>query len=145
MQQIKQCALSLFMLMLLSSQTHAASGFTPRLSYQTAYNDSATFIGNTVYLGVGMLDIQQAILSGFSLRYGWGDTGDKYNLSYMFGSAYMAFELGISQINQSPDSPPLFNGKHKGEAVELSVRYQVAQFILIRSEQQLTLEVGVGF
>jgi hypothetical protein len=120
----------------------------PRIMYVTPDYErnglAQSFLGNYWMLGMAFTGFAGG-LSGPSIRYGFGDTGKKLNVSYLVGNSTASWEAGISYIKQDVDATLLVNEKRKGYALELALRLNIASLIVVKTKTDTSIEVGIGF
>ena len=136
-----------FLALLLFAQTSHAIG--PRLIYvepASSLNDtSESLLGRYLYTGVIFADNNPAGFAGFSMKFGWGQTGKKYNISYMAGNKALSLEGGVSYITQDADAGLLINSERKGYAFEASLRLNAFSVIGVFAKENISFELGLGF
>jgi len=143
--------LSIFILMMLSSMAlvpNSQAEMLPRILYVTPDYDGKTrldsFLGDYWYLGVAFTGSTGGF-SGPSIRYGFGDTGDKVNISYLLGGPSMSLEAGISYIRQETNATLMVNDVGEGYAFEAALRFNIASVIVVATETDTAVEVAIGF
>ena len=120
----------------------------PRLMYVVPnYLESSSppsFMGE--YWNVGATWAVSATgLSGPSVKYGFGDTGEKLNLSYLMGSGQASMEVGVSYIKQKADATLLVNPEREGYLLEVGLRFNLWQVLWLSSKTDSSVELAVGF
>ncbi len=142
---VKKYALSFvfFSVLCLGAQSSYAIG--PRLIYVEPTNNSESLLGRYLYLGVIFADDNPSGFAGPSVKYGWGKTGRKLNVSFVTGTRQMSLEAGVSYIKQTTDARLFMNPEQKGYAFEASFRLNAVSIIGVFSKDTSTLEFGVGF
>tara|TARA_R110002072_G_scaffold90500_10_gene202537 strand:+ start:14456 stop:14932 length:477 start_codon:yes stop_codon:yes gene_type:complete len=116
-------------------------GWTPRYAYVTDDN----LIGKTHYLGVSYFKRQGAAYEGPTLRAGFGDRGEKVNLSYTSGFSFMSVDMGLSYIVPDKKIRGNFAESLEGLGLELGLRLWVVQLIAIHTEKTSYVELAYGF
>ncbi len=138
----------LFTLCLGTFVSNSQAQAMPRIMYVTPdYKGSAeplSFLGKYWYLGVAFVGAGQE-LSGPSIRYGFGDTGEKLNFSYFTGSSAMSLEVGVSYIRQDANATLWVNNSREGYALEGAFRYNLISVIAVATETDTTIELAIGF
>jgi hypothetical protein len=132
---------------LIVPQSHAE--LVPRIAYvvpsTNGNTDQANYMGKYWYLGVGFLDTSGGGLIGPSIRYGFGDTGKKLNISYLAGGQGLSLEGGISYFKQDANAVLLVDPSYKGFAFEASIRYGISSAIFTTTGTNSSVEFALGF
>ena len=143
---ILRCVGVLFAL-LLFTQTSYAMG--PRLIYvepSSSLSDSSeSLLGRYLYMGIIFADPNPGGFAGPSMKFAWGQTGKKYNLSYLAGSKSLSLEAGVSYITQDADAGLLINAKREGYAFEAAIRLNAISIIGVFGKDNSSFEIGLGF
>ena len=142
---VKKCAIGFVFLGMLCLGAKSSYAIGPRLIYVEPTNNSESLLGRYLYLGMIFANPNPAGFSGPSVKFGWGKTGKKLNLSFVTGTRTMSFEGGVSYIKQDDDAALFINPEHKGYAFEASFRLNAISIIGVFSKDTSTLEFGVGF
>jgi len=132
---------------LMVPQSHAE--MVPRIAYVIPATDGSTdqpnYMGKYWYLGIGFLDTSGGGLIGPSIRYGFGDTGKKLNISYLAGGDGLSLEGGISYFRQDTNAVLLVDPSYEGFAFEASIRYGISSAIFTTTGSSSTVEFALGF
>jgi hypothetical protein len=116
-------------------------GWTPR--YALLIDDN--LIGRTHYVGVSYFKRQGAAYEGPTLRVGFGENGEKINLSYTSGFSFMGVDVGLSYIIPDKNTRSNFAENLEGLGLELGLRLWVVQLIAIHTEKSSYVELAYGF
>ncbi|MDQ7058362.1 MAG: hypothetical protein Q9N62_07965 [Ghiorsea sp.] len=136
-------------MLLLGVTSKAYAELVPRIAYVIPSTDGTTdqpnYMGKYWYLGVGFLDTSGGGLIGPSIRYGFGDTGKKLNISYLAGGDGLSLEGGISYFRQDTNAVLLVDPSYEGFAFEASIRYGISSAIFTTTGSSSTVEFALGF
>jgi len=140
----------IFLSIFINTPTKAqAEGFDffPRLSVNASNNGSKRLIDNYIYIGtaIGKKVGVGGGLEGLSIKFGFGKTGKKANLSWFMGSGLFSYEAGVSYFQQDSNSTLLINPDGKGFALEGSIRFGILIMNGIVAKDASSLEFGLGF
>ena len=146
----KQLLVSMVMLLpMLGITSKSYAELVPRIAYVIPSTDGSTdqpnYMGKYWYLGVGFLDTSGGGLIGPSIRYGFGDTGKKLNISYLAGGNGLSLEGGISYFKQDANALLLVDPSYKGFAFEASIRYGISSAFFITTGTNSSVELALGF
>ena len=134
---------------LVGLRTWAYADVVPRITYVVPSTDGRvdlpSYLGKYWYLGVGILDTSGGGLIGPSVRYGFGDTGTKLNISYLAGGQSLSMEAGISYIWQDKQATLLVDPGYQGVALELTLRYGISNAILTTTGTNSSVSFALGF
>jgi len=137
------------LLMILGISSKSYAELVPRIAYVIPSTDGTTdqpnYMGKYWYLGVGFLNTSGGGLIGPSIRYGFGDTGKKINISYLAGGQGLSLEGGISYFKQDSNAVLLVDPSYKGFAFEASIRYGISSAIFTTTGSSSTVEFALGF
>ncbi len=147
---IRKLWVSLLMLLVILAMTSKSyAELVPRIAYVIPSTDGSTdqpnYMGKYWYLGVGFLDTSGGGLIGPSIRYGFGDTGKKLNISYLAGGQGLSLEGGISYFEQDTNAVLLVDPSYKGFAFEATLRYGISNAIFTTTGTNSSVEIGIGF
>ena len=142
---VKKCAISFVFLSMLCLNAKSSYAIGPRLIYVEPTNNSESLLGRYLYLGMIFAENNPAGFAGPSIKFGWGKTGKKLNVSFVTGTRAMSFEGGVSYIKQDDDAALFINTEHKGYAFEASFRLNAISIIGVFSKENTTVELGLGF
>jgi len=139
----------LFLCCSVLAATKSYAEMLPRLAYVVPATDGTTvedsFLGEYWYLGVGFFDSSGGGWTGPSVRYGFGDTGKKLNVSYLVGGGTLSLEGGVSYFRQDVDASLLIDPTYEGFAFEATLRYGISNAIFITTGDVTSFEIGLGF
>lgn len=139
----------LVLCMLLGVASKANAELVPRIAYvipaTNGSTDQPSYMGKYWYLGVGFLNTSGGGLIGPSIRYGFGKTGKKLNVSYLAGGKGLSLEGGISYLKQDANATLLVDSSLKGFAFEAALRYGISNVIFTTSGSNSSIEFGLGF
>lgn len=116
-------------------------GWTPRYAYVTDDN----LIGRMHYAGISYFKRQGAIHEGPTLRVGFGDRGEKVNLSFTSGFSFLSVDMGLSYLIPDQSNPRNFDQEIEGLGLEIGLRLWVVQLIGIHTEETSYVELAYGF
>lgn len=116
-------------------------GWTPRYAFVVDDN----MIGKTHYAGVSYFKRQGAAYEGPTLRVGFGDRGEKVNLSYSSGFSFMAVDVGLSYMVPDKIKRKDFSDGVEGLGLELGLRLWVVQLIAVHAEKTSYVSLAYGF
>jgi len=126
-------------------QIYDLEGWTPRYAYVVDDN----YIGRTHYAGISFFKRQGAAHEGPTLRVGFGKYGEKINLSYTSGFAFMGVDMGLSYLVLNKDNDrrgdESFAGFSEGLGLELGLRLWVVQVIALQLEKSSYVSLAYGF
>ena len=143
---ILRCLGFLFAIFLFAQTAHAIG---PRLIYvepASSLNEtSESLLGRYLYMGVIFADDNPGGFAGPSIKFARGQTGKKYNISYIAGNKALSLEGGVSYITQDADASLLINSERKGYAFEASMRLNAFSIIGVFAKENISFELGFGF
>ena len=142
---VKKYVLSFVFFSVLCLGAQASYAIGPRLIYVEPTNNSESLLGRYLYMGVIFAEPNPAGFAGPSIKFGWGKTGKKLNVSFVTGTRAMSFEGGVSYIKQDDDAALFINTEHKGYAFEASFRFNAISIIGVFSKENTIVELGLGF
>jgi len=116
-------------------------GWTPRYAFIRDDN----FLGRTHYTGVSFFKRDGAEYSGPTLRVGFGDHGERVNLSYTSGFSFMSVDMGFSYMFVNKGYRTEFKDPIEGIGAELGLRLWVIQIIARVSEETSYVSLAYGF
>jgi len=116
-------------------------GWTPR--YILVSDDN--LIGRTHYMGLSYFNRQGAAHEGPSLRVGFGERGEKINLSYSSGFSFMGVDMGLSYLILNKDNLRQHETEIEGFGLEIGLRLWVVQLIAIHMDETSYVSLGYGF
>ncbi|MFV1873588.1 MAG: hypothetical protein ACMZ64_09730 [Oleiphilus sp.] len=116
-------------------------GWTPRYAFIVDDN----MIGKTHYAGISFFKRQGAAYEGPTARMGFGDRGEKVNLSYTSGFSFMAVDIGLSYIIPDKIKRQDFTDGVEGIGIELGLRFWVVQLIALHTEETSYVSLAYGF
>jgi len=126
-------------------QIYDLEGWTPRYAYVVDDN----YIGRTHYAGISFFKRQGAAHEGPTFRVGFGQHGEKINLSYTSGFSFMGVDMGVSYLvlNQDNDrrGDASLAGFSEGLGLELGLRIWVVQIIALQLEESSYVSLAYGF
>ncbi|MDQ7002388.1 MAG: hypothetical protein Q9N02_06835 [Ghiorsea sp.] len=142
--------LSMLVLCMLSGVASKANAeLVPRIAYVIPATNGnkaqPSYMGKYWYLGAGFFNTSGGGLIGPSIRYGFGKTGKKLNISYLAGGKGLSLEGGISYVKQDANATLQIDSTLKGFAFEAALRYGITNFIFITSGSNSSFELGLGF
>ncbi len=144
---LRRYMMLLTVLILVPTAVHAE--LVPRIAYVVPTTDGQvtqpSYMGKYWYLGVGFLNTAGGGLIGPSIRYGFGETGKKLNISYLAGGQGISLEGGVAYIEQSRDATLFVDQSLKGFAFEASLRYGISTAIFITNGKHSSVEFALGF
>ena len=140
---------TLFLLAMLAFAPNSYAELVPRIAYVIPSTDGSAdqpnYMGKYWYLGVGFLDTSGGGLIGPSIRYGFGDTGKKLNISYLAGGDGLSLEGGISYFRQDANATLLVDPSYEGFAFEALIRYGISSAVFTTTGSSSTVEFALGF
>ena len=142
---VKRYVISFVFTSVLCMGAQSSHAMGPRLIYVEPVNQGESLLGRYLYMGVIFASPNPAGFAGPSMKFAWGKTGKKFNISFVTGTRAMSFEGGVSYIKQDDDAAWFINAEHKGYAFEASFRLNAISVIGVFSKENTTIELGLGF